>query len=688
MIRLSLILLILPSILFAQEVNYDVSHHQDTIKLEEVSVSASSKRKMSGMLSGNLQLNVAELQAVPSISGTTDVLKLMELTPSVRTSGDGSSNMYVRGGDAGQNLILYNDVPSYTSGHILGIFPLFNADHLSWVKMTKNGAETVAGNFISSLIEAQSKDALPTNISIKGNAGLLASQFTLALPISKNWGAYFSARKTYLELLAQPLIEKTFSSSDNKSELEYDFWDTNLTVLGKLNNNHRLSFDVMMSGDRLKIHDQDIVINGALKWKNILSSATLRSDLSEELALNQTLSFSHFNNRLYTRQGDMSVDLKSKIEDFSYKNKFSFWLDNLSLDAGASYTYHRITPHDLNLSNSGITANSIAEDELEAHDFVPYIAAQWRANNRLLLKASMRYNIFTSRAISNHFKTFNAVDARISFQYKLKENTFLKANYNHNNQFVNKLTPSSVGLPTDFWVLANEKLKPQHGDEVSVGYYKLLPKTQIELSADIYYRTMNNVTQFDYNFIENDNTSFVDKIAYGRGRAYGLEVMIKKNFGKLTGWLSYTLSKSDRKFDTVNNGKRFRARYDRTHDLSLTSHYKFNTKWDISLTYIYATGNRYTQPTSWYFINNLPVKEYTEYNNAKLPDYSRVDIGINYWFKKDNGLNLSLYNMLAKDNPIYVFMVLKKGDENHIFLEMKKKRLYKIIPSISWNFKF
>lgn len=666
---------------------------QDTIALQEISVSANRKAKISGMLTGDLKLHVDQLKSLPSLTGTLDILKLMELTPSVKASGNGSSNMYVRGGDAGQNLILYNGITTYTSGHVLGIFPLFNADHLSWVKMSKGTADAQYGNFISSVIEVESRKQKPAKFSAKGNVGLLASQATLDIPLSKNWGAYVSARKTYMELIVQPFIERTFSNSSSDKEetdIEYDFWDSNLSIVGKLNNKHRLSIDIMQGGDKLKINDKEIMIDGSMKWYNTLASANLYSSLSDNLQLEQSISFSHFNNKLNTKQEEMLVKLTSRIEDISYRNKFSFPLAGLPLSTGLTYTCHHIKPHNLKLINSGVTTNSVKEDEIEAYALSVFASTIWKPMNKLSLSPVLRYNLFTSKNETRHqFDDFHSVDVRLSTRYQLKENIFLRANFSHNNQYINKLTPSSIGLPTDFWIGTTPEMKPQRGDEMSLGYYQALYNGLFEISADVYYRSMAHLTQFDYNFIENDNSSFVDKIKYGKGRAYGLEVMLKKNHGRLTGWLGYALSKSDRRFKEVNNGNRFPARYDRTHDLSATANYTFNSLWDMALTCIYATGNTYTQPTSWYFINNLPVKEYTKYNNARMPDYKRMDIGVNYWFTKDNGLNFSLFNIFAVENPIYVFMVIKQDEvDGNLVLEMKKKNLYTIIPSISWNFKF
>lgn len=685
--------LAIPILVFGQEKSsHDVENMQDTVKLSEVSVVSNRKVKVSGMLTGDLKLQTQELQSIPSLTGTVDVLKLMELTPSVRTSSDGSTNMYVRGGDAGQNRILYNNVTTYTSGHALGIFPLYNAEHLSWVKMSKGIGDAQQGNYISSLIEVNSREEIPSDLSIKGNVGVLATQLSLDIPISNNWGAYLSVRKTYIDLLVMPLIESLTQKDnpDKDTDMSYNFEDLNLTLLGKINNKHSLSIDLLLSDDKLNIKDQEIILDGSLKWQNFLFGTTLKSNLSANLNLDQTITVSHYNNKLYTEQADLHAKVRSQIDNIGYKNKFYFSVYDLPFTMGVTYTYHHILPNEVDFVNSEIKLNPRDEYKIESHDASLFLTTKLNPISKLKINPSIRYNFFHSKTnIKEGTKNFRSVDFRLSAQYQLREYSFLRVNFSHNNQYTNKLTPSSVGLPTDFWIAATKDLKPQSGNEISVGYYHLLDNAGIELSGDIYYRSMKNVTQFDYNFIEYDNSIFVDKILYGKGRAYGLEVMLKKNFDELTGWISYSLSKSEREIASINDGKYFPARYDRTHDLAATINYKFSQKIDLSLTYVYATGNTYTQPTSWYFINNLPVKEYTEYNNARMPNYNRTDIGINYWFKKDCGLNFSIYNAFAINNPIYVFPVIKQNPKtNDIMLDMKQKKLYTIIPSVSWNFKF
>lgn len=658
----------------------------DTIELKAVSVGGNLKKNIKGMLSGNISLDVEAVSKLPSITGILDILKVLELTPSVRTSGEANSNIYVRGGDAGQNLVLYNNTPCYTPGHALGLFPLFNPDHVKSLTLYKSGTNAQYGGFLSSVIDINSKKEMPTDFSLKGNIGLLATHLSIAIPIGENWAIIASGRKSYLKFILDPIVSALGAGS---GDLSYDFWDSNLTVLGKIDKKNSLQVDVMLGSDDLSIVDEDIIMNGDLNWYNYMSSLNLDTEFNAYNSLEQCAFLSSFSNKVLAKQGDMYIHQKSSIQTLGYKNNYKRLISKMELNTGISYVYSIIEPNKKRIVNSGLEMNPAKEGQINTHDFSLFFTGKIKFFNKLAIEPGIRYNIFhTYTDLTRESKTYQSIDVRLNMQYELDSDKFMRSGYSHNNQYINKLTPSNVGLPTDFWIGATKQIKPQSGDEVSIGYYQYLNNGYWEFSLDTYYRKLKDVTEFDYNFAEDENISYVDKIHYGRGRSYGIEFMFKKNYGKLTGWISYALGKSERKFEHINDGKYFPSHFDRTHDLSISLSNKFSAKFDASLSYVYATGNTYTQPTSWYFINNSPIKEYSKYNNARMPDYSRVDLSLNYWFSDKNGLNFSLYNMLAQNNPIYIFMKVKQHENGYIDVHPKKKRLYTIIPSISWNFKF
>ncbi|MDU1890009.1 MAG: TonB-dependent receptor plug domain-containing protein [Dysgonomonas sp.] len=672
--------------------NNETSISKDTVVLREVTVEQDKQRKLTGTLSGKIRLHVEGVKSLPALLGNTNLLKMLELTPGVQTSGDGNSNLYIRGGDAGQNLLLYDDVTIYSPGHLLSFFPLFNADHLSSLELVKSGVSSQYGGFLGSAILVESKRDIPSKLSIKGNIGLLSSQTTIELPIGNKFGAYISGRKTYLDLVLKPLLDNILDekSAGDINQMDYDFWDTNITLVGKLSERNKLLINGIFSKDKLKINDDEIALNGFLAWNNTSLSAKLETGINDDLNLDQWVTFTHFRNKMHTGQAEMYIDIISKIEDFGYKNRLSYMISDIPFESGVQYEHHRVLPQETEINNAGMTYRTETLGKHRGDNLSFYTLAKFRFLPKLYTETGLRYNIFTSAIKrTEDTKTFQNIDVRIANRYQLNESVFLRLNYNHNNQYIGKLTPSSLGLPTDFWVMASSEIRPLTGDELSVGVYKSILDGMFEFSSDIYYRKMRNVSEFNQNFLENEYIPFSEKIMYGKGYAYGLETMLKKNMDKFTGWLSYSYGQSRRKFKEINNGKSFPAKYDRTHDLSLVGAYMFNDRWDASLTFVYATGNAYTQPSSWYFINNTPVKEYGQYNGVRMPDYNRMDISVNYWFKKDNGLNFSVYNMFMVKNPIYVFLLVDKDEKNgEIALKTKRKSLFSIVPSVSWKYKF
>lgn len=625
--------------------------------------------------------------------GTPDVLKILELTPGVQTSGEGKSNIYVRGGDPGQTLLSYAGIPLYTPGHAINIFPMFNADHLSTVELIKGGVNASYGNLMSGAILTQPTENIPAKTSVKGNVGLLASQATLGLRVNDKVGIYVSGRKTYLNALLKPLLAMTLKNNlhNDLEEISYNFHDANVTAIAKLSEKNKLVINFLGGQDRLDISEQIIGMQGLLDWHSIALGAKLESELQGGKKLQQQITYSSFQNLFSVSLSEIHVKTLAGIKDLGYDNKFNYTIKGLSFESGVQYKYYQLYPQEFEKQQSSIDFPDLSFGMNDAHYAALFTTTTLNMLPGLTLEPGLRYNFFHSRIVEKDTrKSFHHIDFRLFARYQIDGEKFLRATMSHNSQYVSKLFPSTTGLPTDFWVAASGEILPQYGNEVSVGYYHTVMDGMFELSSDIYFRKMKNVVEYTQNFIESENSLFTEQIFCGQGRAYGIELMLKKNFGNFTGWLSYSLGRSERNFDEINDGETFPARHDRTHDFSFSGSYVFNKKWDVALTQILATGNTYTAPSSWYFINNTPVKEYGKYNNARLPFYNRTDFGVNYWFKENNGINLSIYNVFAIRNPLYVSLRVEQVEEakNKISISMKKRTLFTIMPSISWRFKF
>lgn len=652
--------------------------------LEEVYIDGGKNKTITGLSIGKINFNPASMQHLPSLSGGTDLLRLLDLTPGVQNPGDASTNTYVRGGDAGQNLLLYDDVPLYMPGHLLGFFSLFNSGHISSLELIKSGIPARYGGRLSSVINVETRKRVPKKFSATGNTGLLATQLTLEIPIGKKFGAYLSGRKTYLEWIIQPLMNATINNqAKNKvEELNYDFYDTNLTILGDVTNKDKISLNVFFSKDNFDINDIDLSLNGVLNWKNKLASLKWDRKINENL-FSQQLYFSNYQNELSSNQSKMAIFLSSEIQDFSYKNKYIFSLYDLPLETGMQYIFHKIKPQTFIIENLSNVYKNNSVSEIKAHETSLYSTIKLPITSLLHADLGIRMNLFS------HSKQFFDIEPRFSLNYHINENSIFRMAYQRQSQYLNMLSPTSIGLPLDFWVAAGKELPRQTQNQFSAGYYLSFFNNSYELSGEIFYRSMNHLNEYTQMIMSDPSHTYLDNTLSGKGRAYGVEILLKKNTGKLTGWISYSIGKSERKFNEINDGNYFPAKFDRRHDLSLVASYAFNEKWDASCVFVYATGNAYTLPSSWYFINNTPVKEYGNYNSARMPDYNRTDFSLNYWYKKDNGFSISVYNMFMIHNPIYIFMNIKQNEEDKkLYVEVKQKKLYTIIPALSWKFKF
>ena len=669
---------------------------QDTIEIKEVVVSQKKAATLTGMSQGKIVLKPTALSSLPSILGNLDMLGILKLTPGVQNAGDSNTNMYIRGGEPGQNLLLYNNAPVYTPGHLLGVFPLFNADHLSSLELHASSINPRFGGRLSSAMEVKSKSVIPKKPGVKGSVGLISSQATVEMPLGEKFAAYLSGRKTYLSSVSSlPGINDIFNgnrgrknrANNNELKIEnigYDFHDINVTLIGNLSEQHRLTFDMLTGKDNLDISEPNILLNGYLEWGNLCSSIAWDYRPAEDKKLHQSIFFSDYSNLLHTSQAALQMDIKSRTRSMGYNALYSFPIQDADAQIGMQYSHLAANPQLQQTQNIGILFSPNPDTLHRADNMAVFASIQRELLPQLHADIGIRYVVFFSGSAS-----YQAVEPRMSLRYQLAENNYLRASFNRHNQYMHLLSSSQIGIPCDFWAIASDDIPPQSGNTFSTGYYRIFAGTGYELSADIYYRSMNNLSEYDYNVTNIESKTFAQSVLSGKGKAYGLELMLKKNWGKLTGWLSYTLSRSERQFDGINEGRVFSARYDRRHDFSAVAAYTFNSRWDVSLVQVFSSGGAYTLPSSWYFMGNTPIRQYGEYNGARMPNYSRTDVSVNYWFRKDNGLNLSVFNSFMVRNPIYIFLSINHDkEEGKITMNTKNKLLSTIIPSISWRFNY
>lgn len=665
---------------------FSIVLEKDISLLKEVIISNDKKSGIKTLSGGKLSFNLKELNAVPTLLGTTDIIKLLQLTPGVQNSGDANGYLYVRGGDPGHNAILYNEAPIYGMSHLLGIFPFYNADHIKDVEFDKSSSNAKYGGRLSSTTVLNTNKKLPLEFSIQGNAGILASQVTLAVPLNDKTGFYVSGRKTYIDEVVGPIL-KSGSDSNDVQDMKYGFSDANFTFLSQISKKNLFSLDAFFSGDELKIKDENLALHTNLKWSNFTVSPSLTTTFSPKVSMSNSVYFSHYSNDLNMEQATIQFGVSSYVKDFGFTNTVRFSIHNIPFESGLQYVHHNLQPQKVNVENL-TTLDNYSQRIINANEAAIFVNAKPKLFENVTADLGLRINYYTSGSDSYlHFQP------RAVLNYYANEKYSFYASYNRQYQYLSLITTSSVGIPTDFWIASSDGIKPQSSNEFAVGSNQNITRN-FSSSFGGFYRSMKNLLEYPYGITQfNEITTLKNDLYVGGGKAYGFEMMLKKSNGKFTGWLSYTLSWSDRNFDELNNGKTYFAKYDRRHNLSVVGMYDLNSKWNFGVTQIFGSGNRFTMPTSWYFINNNPVKEYSGYNNAKMPDYIRTDLSANYYFiktaKKESALNFSIYNAFNISNPVYVVLDVEVNeDKSKVVVKQEKKVLYRILPSVSWRFKF
>lgn len=697
----------------------DIQLTPNTYLLEESTITAQRRKgkSISGTMAGRIELNMKSLSVLPKFMGTNDPLKILQLMPGVQTSGDANAGLFIRGAEPGHNLVLWNDAPIYNPSHLLGFFSIFNSGHIGSFKLHKSNMEANYGGRLSSLLTVESPGDLPERTGVEGSVGLISSQASLALPLSERCGLYLSARKTYVGLLLQPLLEASIENKDKETPFSYEFEDANLTFIVRPSKRDKITLNAFGSYDAFHLEEPSYSLDGKMKWSNLLASLSWEHQWQERDQFRLSLYTARYRNKVHVKESGLSAALPSFIQDWGLRNEYLFRRRSVILKAGVEYLYHILSPQTPQIKNTPENlASLIPGQTYHTHELCGFLTGEIRLGRRLTLTPGLRYtaNIQTGRFTDYRYNEYGEItdsvrygkgeqvsfqggfEPRLGIRYMLNAESALQLSYNRHKQYINLVSISGVGLPTDFWVPATGNIPAQSSHNYAIGYFRSFSQGQYELSTEFYFRQLSHQAEFNTALFDLFNQKYIleKSLLYGKGRSYGGELMLKKNYGQWNGWISYTLGWSRRYFPAINDGKGFPAKHDRRHDLSLTANYRLNKRWDFSTVFVYATGSAYTMPVGIYTVGGNIVKEYGKYNASRLPDYHRLDISANYWFfkteKRESGLNFSIYNVYRRKNPLYVFVVAKAPQENsnQIHIKKKYKKLYDIVPSISWTFRF
>ncbi len=689
-----------------------------TLTLKEIEVTAQAidrietKTQMS-----SITLPVAQIKSMPAFMGEVDLIKAIQMLPGVQAGSEGNSGMYVRGGGPDQNLILLDGVPVYNVSHLFGFFSVFNADAVNNVELFKGGFPARYGGRASSVLDINLKEGNMKEFHGEGSIGLVSSKLTLEGPIWKDHTSFIvSGRRTYIDLLMKPLIK---AASDDV-DAGYYFYDLTAKINHRFSDKDRIYLSAYMGDDKFHVNIEENYEGGAsqtktksgLKWGNITSAFRWNHIYNAKLFGNTTLTYSRFRfntggegEEKYTPPGNATeyssykINYNSLIEDLNAKISFDYMPSpNHYIRLGGNFIYHKFTPGVMAVKtteNIADTSFRIGSNDVFANEMALYAEDDFSITSKLKVNYGLHWSGF---AVRNTF--YQTLQPRVSARYLLRESLSLKASYSKMAQYIHLLTNSSTGLPTDLWVPSTEVLKPQYSDQIAIGTAKSF-KEKYEISLEAYYKTMDNLLEY------REGASFFDmdgrwesKVLQGKGDSYGLELFLQKKTGKLSGFVGYTLSWTNRIFEELNNGRQFPYKYDRRHDISISVLYKATSHIEVSGTWVYGTGNATTIPVAIYDDGSTftypgtEIRVYGDRNAFRLPAYHRLDLAASFIKQKKWGERrwiFGLYNAYNRKNPFFIDVESRtyhEGDKTYTENKFYQYSLFPLIPSISYNFKF
>ncbi len=699
----------------------DLELSPNATALDEIVVSADDTEKINLKTPqmGVAQLKTQTIKEIPAVLGEVDVIKSIQMLPGVSNNGEGSTGFHVRGGAADQNLVLLDEAIIYNTSHFFGFFSVFNADAIKDVKLYKGDIPAEFGGRVSSVLDVRQKDGNSKNFALSGGIGIVSSRLTAETPVFKNKGSILVAGRTSYAHLFMKFI-------DDLKDDKLAFYDLNLKANYEINQNNRIYLSGYFGRDEFIL--ANLITNnygnatGNLRWNHIFN---------DRLFANLSLIYSQYDYKIVL--DFIGLDWVADIENYNLKYGLNYYVnDKFKLNFGISSILYDLNPGEVTPSNETSSINYLKLDQKRALESAAYIGAENEVTDQLTVQYGLRLSHFsrlggqsinqyandlpvvyneelgiyeagevvgeTSYDKNESIKTYAQLEPRLALSYQLNDISSVKAGYTRSAQYLHLLSNTTAVTPLDVWTPSGSFIKPQLSNQYSMGYYRTFDNQKYSLEIETYYKNVDN--RIDYidgsNLI--GNNTIETEILNGEARSYGMELLLRKNTGKLTGWLGYTLSKSEQRTLGgragglgINDGNWYNAPYDRTHDISLTATYKFNEKWKLSSNFVFQTGRPVTYPNGQYEYEGLSIASYSNRNADRLPAYHRLDVSAIYTpnrkpDKKWKGeWVFGIYNAYNRRNAASItFGQNWQTGEN----EATRTAIFGIMPAISYNFKF
>jgi len=647
------------------------------------------------------KLSTSQIRNVPVLFGEKDVLRTISLLPGVKAAGEGNTGFFVRGGASDQNLILLDEAPVYNASHLLGFFSTFNSDAIKDVSLYKGGMPAEYGGRLSSVLDVKMLDGNNKQYGVEGGIGLISSRIKAEGPIAEDKGSFLiSARRTYIDLFTRLSKDSVVKGSS------LYFYDLNAKANYHLDSKNALFLSGYFGHDDIGLKN-----TFGTNWGNATGTLRFNHVFSNRLFSNTSLIFSTYHYAVESFLTNDDFESTSRITDINFKEDLQYTASAThTVKFGVNILRHDIAPGDISSSATSSINNSSVERRYGFENAV-YLSDDWRASSRLTLLYGLRFSgiallgpgtfstydaggktVSSANYSSGELvKTYQNFEPRLSASFVLDDASSIKLSYNRNTQNIHLLNNSTTFNPTNLYVLSSNNIRPEIADQLSAGWFRNFHENQYEFSAEVYYKWLQN--QIDYkdgaNLVANPDVE--SQLVYGSGRAYGLELYVKKKYGRINGWVSYTLSRTEDKFAAINNGAYFPASYDRTHDLSTVGIYRLSTRWTMSGTFIYGTGNAVSYPTGKYTTGGLTTFSYSGRNGYREPANNRLDVSATLegrpHKKYHSSWTFGIYNVYGHWDPYTITFRDSKTVANTT--EAVKTSLFpRPVPSASWNFKF
>jgi len=676
-----------------------------SVELSEVEIRGQRERISDKASMSVVSIPIQQMKEIPALLGERDVFKVLQLMPGIRSGSEASAGLYVRGGGPDQNLVLLDDATVYNAMHLFGFFSVFNGDAIKSVELTKGGFPAENGGRLSSVVDIRLKDGNKEKWGGEGSIGILSSRLLLEGPIVKGKSSFIiSGRRTYLDVLARPFMSKQNGGGDG-----YYFYDLNAKANYEISDRDKVYLSGYFGRDKFysNYKEANHSSKSGLFWENMTGTLRWNHLFNNKLFSNTSVIFSNYNFAIQMEEieGSDKFELKynSGIRDYTLKEDLH-WMPRVNhyVKMGFQLTYHQFKPSAVVLKATSIDNESNIKT-LSSLETAVYIQDEWKINALTKVNIGLRFSNFNHK--SKHYFGF---EPRVLISRMLTESFSIKASYTIMNQYIHLLTQSGIGLPTDLWVPATDRIGPQKSQQVAIGIAKDFDKKAFSISVEAYYKTMNHIIAYKEgsNFMmiddpfSNKEFHYEDNVTTGKGYSTGIEFLLQRKFGRLSGWIGYTLSYTRHQFEELNYGKEFFPRHDRRHDVSVVAIYKISKRFTLSSTWIYGTGDALTLGNSNYLAySHIPkgssnggqniVIDYGDKNSFRMEAYHRLDIGIQYHKKLGWGgesiIDFSVYNVYNHKNPFYYDVRFDtKTKEN----KLVQYSLIPIIPSISWYLKF